>query len=75
MANEQLNQLIKMVNQIANNNSHQTQAESVDLILNHLKKFWALSMKKQIIEYAKQDENELTPLAQKAVLALATVYT
>lgn len=74
MANEQLNQLVKMVNQIANNNSHQTEEESVDLILNHLKKFWALSMKKQIIEYAKQDENELTPLAQKAVLELAVVY-
>ncbi|MGJ8679164.1 formate dehydrogenase subunit delta [Paraglaciecola sp.] len=75
MANEQLNQLVKMVNQIANNNSHQTEAESVDLIFNHLKKFWALSMKQQIIEYAKQDDNELTPLAKKAVKELAAIYS
>ncbi|MCF2947301.1 formate dehydrogenase subunit delta [Paraglaciecola aquimarina] len=74
MANEQLKQLIKMVNQIANNNSHQTKDESVALIFNHLKKFWALSMKQQIIEYAKQDNNELTPLAQKAVIQLAVAY-
>jgi formate dehydrogenase subunit delta len=74
MANEQLNQLIKMVNQIANNNSHQTETESVDLILNHLKKFWALSMKKQIIEYAKQDGEDLVPLAKVAVRELTKAY-
>jgi formate dehydrogenase subunit delta len=74
MANEQLNQLIKMVNQIANNNSHQTETESVDLILNHLKKFWALSMKKQIIEYAKQDGEDLVPLAKVAVRELTKEY-
>ena len=75
MASEQLQQLIKMVNQIANNNSHQTEAESVALIFNHLKKFWALSMKQQIIEYAKQQDNQLTPLARKAVLELGAVYS
>lgn len=74
MANEQLNQLIKMVNQIANNNSHQTEEESVDLILNHLKKFWALSMKKQIIDYAKQDGEDLVPLAKVAVKELTKEY-
>lgn len=74
MANEQLNQLVKMVNQIANNNSHQTEAESVDLILNHLKKFWALSMKKQIIEYAKQDGENLVPLAKLSIDELAKAY-
>jgi formate dehydrogenase subunit delta len=74
MANEQLNQLIKMVNQIANNNSHQTEVESVDLILNHLKKFWALSMKKQIIDYAKQDGVDLVPLAKIAVAELTKEY-
>ncbi|WP_158965559.1 formate dehydrogenase subunit delta [Paraglaciecola sp. L3A3] len=67
-------QLVKMVNQIANNNSHQTESESVELICNHLKKFWALSMKKQIIEYTQQDLNELTPLAKKAIVKLATIY-
>jgi formate dehydrogenase subunit delta len=74
MANEQLNQLIKMVNQIANNNSHQTEEESVDLILNHLKKFWALSMKKQIIDYAKQENTDLVPLAKIAVNKLTEEY-
>ncbi|MDU0353162.1 formate dehydrogenase subunit delta [Paraglaciecola aquimarina] len=67
-------QLVKMVNQIATNNSHQTQQESVALIVNHLTKFWALSMKKQIIDYAKQDGKDLLPLAMLSINELAKKY-
>jgi len=66
----QLDSLIRMVNQIAANNTHRgdTAAEYVHI---HLKKFWARSMKRQIITYLQQDGSELLPLARQAVELLA----
>ncbi|ANG62727.1 formate dehydrogenase [Marinobacterium aestuarii] len=64
----QLDTLIHMANQIADNNSHYgTQEEAAIRVAAHLKKFWARSMKQQIIAYLQQDGSNLTPLAQTAI--------
>lgn len=72
MPDAQVTQLIKMANQIVNNNLHDDKV--VDITVNHLKRFWALSMKHLIIEYAKSDGTELEPAAKKAVAILAENY-
>ncbi|GGO83656.1 hypothetical protein GCM10011348_27960 [Marinobacterium nitratireducens] len=64
----QLDTLILMANQIAANNSHYgTEAEAAERVRNHLKKFWARSMKQQIIDYLQNDGSELSPLARQAI--------
>ncbi|WP_036566273.1 formate dehydrogenase subunit delta [Oceanospirillum beijerinckii] len=68
----QLEQLIVMINQIVDNNSYgNTPEQTADATAVHLKKFWARSMKHQIIEYLEQDGSELQPAAKLAVQQLA----
>ena len=75
MSHSQLEQLITMANQIADNNTHHdTEADSVHFIAMHIKKFWARSMKQQLIEYAQRDGSELNFLALQAVFELAEQY-
>ncbi len=66
----QLDSLIRMVNQIAANNTHRGDT-AAEYVHTHLKKFWARSMKRQIIAYLQQDGSELLPLARQAVELLA----
>ncbi len=67
----QLEQLIVMINQIVDNNSYgNTTEQTADATAVHLKKFWARSMKQQIIEYLEQDGSELQPAAKLAVQQL-----
>ena len=69
----QLDTLIHMANQIADNNSHYgTQEEAAERVAAHLKKFWARSMKQQIIGYLQDDGSQLTPLAQTAIARMQT---
>ncbi|MCE8035339.1 MAG: formate dehydrogenase subunit delta [Halomonas sp.] len=70
MSRSQLDSLIHMANQIAANNAHYGDA-TVERVHNHLKKFWARSMKRQIVEYLQQDGSQLSPLAREAVALLA----
>ncbi|WP_020680904.1 formate dehydrogenase subunit delta [Marinobacterium rhizophilum] len=64
----QLDTLIHMANQIADNNSHYgTQEEAAARVASHLTKFWARSMKQQIIDYLHSDGSKLNPLAQIAI--------
>lgn len=68
--------LIKMVNQIgANNLHHGDDAQAAELVATHLKKFWARSMKRQIIDYADTDGSELSPVSRLAVARLQTMST
>ncbi|MCV6612813.1 MAG: formate dehydrogenase subunit delta [Amphritea sp.] len=72
MGNHQLNSLIKMVNQIAANNTHiGDEAEAAQMVASHLGKFWARSMKQQIIEYRENDGSELLPVANQAIQLMA----
>ncbi len=68
MSRSQLETLIHMANQIAVNNAHY--ADAAERIHTHLKKFWARSMKGQIVAYLQQDGSELSPLAREAVARL-----
>ncbi|WP_245392567.1 formate dehydrogenase subunit delta [Salinicola halimionae] len=68
--------LIKMINQIgANNLHHGNDAQAAELVATHLKKFWARSMKHQIIDYANTDGSELSPVSRLAIARLQTMST
>lgn len=78
MGNHQLRHLIKMANQIANNNQHAGDEDAVsEIVATHLQKFWARSMKAQIIDYNQTSggDNLLTPTAQTAVNKLVPPST
>ncbi|MGR4070416.1 formate dehydrogenase subunit delta [Halomonas sp. LR3S48] len=65
MSRSQLDTLIHMANQIAINNAHY--GDAAERIHTHLKKFWARSMKRQIIDYLREDGSQLSPLARQAI--------
>jgi formate dehydrogenase subunit delta len=68
----ELQRLIDMANQISTNLALQgCEEEAVEKVANHIKRFWARSMKDQVIEYSQQEENDLLPLTQKAITLLA----
>lgn len=68
MSEQQLQNLIRMVNQISANNTHHSSDElAVDVIAGHLKKFWARSMKQQIIAYSDAQGAELSPISKRAI--------
>lgn len=67
----EVDMLVKMVNQITvNNRHHQEDALAAEQIALHLKKFWARRMKEQIIDYAETDGSALEPVGRLAVLRL-----
>ncbi|WP_323127272.1 formate dehydrogenase subunit delta [Marinobacter sp. JSM 1782161] len=69
--NSELHHLIQMINQISDNNLHHgNNAQAADKVATHLKKFWARSMKQQIIDYAGSDGSELTDVSKLAVARL-----
>lgn len=71
MSDQQLNNLIKMIDQIIANNLHQGDANRVtDIAAGHLHTFWARSMKQQIIEYANTEQGQLSPLARATIKKL-----
>ncbi|MFC6672155.1 formate dehydrogenase subunit delta [Marinobacterium aestuariivivens] len=71
MSHNPLDTLIHMANQIAANNSHYgSEAEAAERVRVHLKKFWARSMKQQIIDYLHEDGSQLSPIAQAAIAKL-----
>lgn len=75
-SHSQLNQLISMANQIADNNRHQgDEAAVANFVASHLKRFWARSMKQQIIDYSKTADNKLNDMAAQAVAILAKSYS
>lgn len=74
MSDQQLNNLIKMLDQIIANNLHQGDDDKVaDVAADHLHKFWARSMKQQIITYANESPTELSALARSTIAKLKAV--
>lgn len=68
--------LIRMANQIAENLRHgRSDDQAVEETVTHLEKFWAHSMKANIIEslseHTSDSESGLDPLARQAVERLA----
>ena len=66
---QDVRQLVKMANQIADNFSFHDDA--VDRTYEHLKRFWAPSMHRKIVEYVAGDGDGLNDTARAAVQRLA----
>ncbi len=64
----QLDALISMVNQIADNVPQSAHSASkADDVASHVQRFWSRDMKLSIIAYAHQGGDQLNPLAREAV--------
>jgi formate dehydrogenase subunit delta len=69
MNKTQNDNLVKMLNQIVSNNMHHDNAAEV--AANHVRRFWARSMKRCIIAHSKDQVHGLIPDAKRAVELLA----
>ena len=63
-----IEQLVKMVNQIADNFSFHDDA--VDRITDHVQRFWAPSMQKKLLEFERTQGADLKPAAREALKRL-----
>ncbi|OJS98383.1 formate dehydrogenase subunit delta [Marinobacter nauticus] len=70
MSSDQVANLVKMVNQISSNAPTRGHEETVQFVTQHLKKFWAREMKRQIMEYAAAGNSDLSPISLDAVKRL-----
>ena len=69
MSAGELEHLIDMANDIARNFSFHPDTE--DRIADHLTRFWAPSMRQQLVEYSSAGGAGLQPVLQRAVQQLA----
>ena len=65
---QEIEQLVKMVNQIADNFSFHDDA--VDRITDHVQRFWAPSMQKKLLEFERTQGADLKPAAREALKRL-----
>lgn len=65
---QEIDQLVKMVNQIAENFSFHDDA--VERIADHLQRFWAPSMQRKLIDYDHSEGADLKPEAREALQRL-----
>jgi len=63
--------LVRMANQIADFFSSYPEAEGLDGVLNHIKKFWDPRMRRKIYAHLDDGGAGLKPLALKALQQLA----
>lgn len=71
MSTTELDHLIKMVNQIADNIAiGEDEASTAPKVVDHLNRFWARPMKDKIIDYAAADGKKLNKVAKLAVQKL-----
>jgi formate dehydrogenase subunit delta len=72
VSDQQVNNLIKMLDQIIANNRHHGDDDKVtDVAADHLHKFWARSMKQQVIECANENPEALSGLSRMTIGKLA----
>jgi len=71
MSGTELDHLIKMINQIADNIAiGDDEAATAPKVADHINRFWARPMKEKIIAYAASDGEQLNAVAKIAVLQL-----
>ncbi|MFL1464937.1 formate dehydrogenase subunit delta [Marinobacter sp. HN1S83] len=71
MTKESTTHLVKMINQIAANCPFQGDPAAVtEATTNHIHKFWAHSMKEDIVAYLESGGEGLSPAAVEAIRAL-----
>ena len=69
--NTELQHLIKMLNQIADNVAMGESAElAAAQVADHLCRFWAPSMRKQVFDYVDTGGEELQPISRAAIIKL-----
>ena len=66
-----IQKLIKMANQIADNFYVGDDAAAVAGTADHLTRFWSLEMKKQIVAHFREESTGLNQIAEAAVRKLA----
>ncbi|MGD8324397.1 MAG: formate dehydrogenase subunit delta [Gammaproteobacteria bacterium] len=66
-----INKLVRMANQIADNFNTGDQATAAAGVLDHITRFWTLDMKKQIIAHMKDGKTGLNEIAEAAIRELA----
>ena len=62
----QLDHLIQMINQIAENNRAYEEHEAAERVANHIKRFWARTMKADLAAYYQSGGQALDPVARQA---------
>lgn len=71
MPTAEVQHLIKMANQIANNiAAGESEQRVIEKTAEHIQRFWAGSMKQKILQHAENDGKGLEPLALSAVQQL-----
>lgn len=76
MSDQQLKNLIKMLDQIIANNLHHGDDDKVtDVAADHLQKFWARSMKQQVIACANENPEGLSRLGNMTIAKLVATTT
>ncbi|MBL4764531.1 MAG: formate dehydrogenase subunit delta [Colwellia sp.] len=71
MSTSQIQHLISMINQISSNNNYKkSDEETASFVANHIRSFWARSMKEQILQYAAEDGSELSNASRIALTQL-----
>jgi formate dehydrogenase subunit delta len=71
MSNSQIHYLVDMINQISSNNNYKkTDEETAHFVANHIKSFWARSMKEKILHYANEDGAKLSNASRIALTHL-----
>ena len=65
---QEVEQLVKMANQIADNLGFHEDA--VDRIADHLRRFWAPSMHRKLIDFDHGENSGLKPVAREALKRL-----
>jgi formate dehydrogenase subunit delta len=71
---DQLATLTRMLKQIALNNGAYETEEAATRVCEHIKRFWAPSMKKNLLEHLDSIQSELGPVEQIAVKQLQEIY-
>lgn len=68
---QQLNHLIRMLNQIsANHQHHDDIQQAASAVANHVRKFWARTMKERLINCSEEDRARLSPTALRSIALL-----
>jgi formate dehydrogenase subunit delta len=71
---DQLATLTRMLKQIALNNGAYETEEAAQRVFNHIKSFWAPSMKQNLLEHIDSIQDELGPVEQIAIKQLQEIY-
>ncbi|HJN96915.1 MAG: formate dehydrogenase [Gammaproteobacteria bacterium] len=71
MTDAELKHLIKMLNQISANLARgDSEEQDAARVADHMRRFWAASMRAKIADYAALDEDALVDLSKRAIAVL-----